>query len=167
MNYSCKENTENIRIQVVNWHVIKANLTTCVCVCFREPPMCGSSLCSVTEESHYQHKKSVLVWLWISGSSLVFPRERSLLCCSSVSAAISGRRHASESTELHISFGICWSTDIIVNTIEAKIIVWKLCFYVDKMLFYSMFAGCSISTPSWWWALGVKSVSCPLQTAVQ
>lgn len=64
-------------------------------VFFREPPMYGSSLCSAMGVSHYQPKKSVPVWLWISGSSLAFPLAQLRLCCSSVSAAISGRRHAS------------------------------------------------------------------------
>lgn len=43
---------------------------------------------------------------------------------------------------------------------------WKF----TMTIFYCCYppsAGCSISTPSWRWPLGVKSVSCPLQTAVQ
>lgn len=72
-------------------------------VCFREPPMCGSSHCSVLEEYPCQPKKSVLVWVWISGWSSVFPQEQLLLCCSSQSAAISGRRHASETPKHRIS----------------------------------------------------------------
>lgn len=55
-------------------------------------------------------------------------------------------------------FGEALSSFMLVNKIKAKRSAKKVFIHV---------AGCSISTPSWWWALGVKSASCPLRTAVQ
>lgn len=150
-----------IRFLYISTYTMNESGTKCSYVCFREPPMCGSSLCSVTEENRCRHKKSVLAWLWISGSSLVFPLESSPPCCSSVSAVIFGRRHASETNTLYISYSVYWAASIRTQT-KSKTKYRTMCCSC-----HLLFAGCSISTPGWWWAPGVRSASCPLQTAVQ
>ena len=76
----------------------------CVCCC-RERPMCGSSPCSVTLGFPCQHSESMPAWAWISGLSLVFPREQWLLCCLSGWSVTSGRGRASKtSLSLALSF---------------------------------------------------------------
>ena len=82
------------------WYTAVLNVWACVslslCHFLREPPMCGCSPCSALAGYTYQTRRWAPAWPWISGSNSEWPQERSLPFYSSVSAATSGRRHASE-----------------------------------------------------------------------
>lgn len=76
---------------------------------FREPPTCGSSRCSASEEYCCRRRRSAPVCLWISGSSLAFRRGRSPQPCSLALAATSGRKRASESSSHFFCYSVAWN----------------------------------------------------------
>lgn len=73
-----------------------------MCLFLRGLPMCGSNLWGAQVGCHCLLRRSVPVWRWTSGWSLVSPLELWLLYYSLPSAATSGKGHASESSLLKV-----------------------------------------------------------------